>query len=703
MVNPPKMEFINDVDEFMNGKDVTEVLTHFDETHQKYRFFELNLLQKKSRLKRQLPDFEKSLEVIKLLEKNQELSTYFLMSNQVYSKARIPATNKVCLWLGANVMLEYTLDEAKALLTKNLQTSQTNLEHVEKDLEFLRDQITTSEVNLARVFNWNVKKKQGEKANIGEPKHKLYMMCFGNSADSITSGHITYIEVKEPLKGTPPGPVSVWPLPQIWTKSSRVLVIDTVPFNFVSNVHNCSIIDNAINRYRTIVKAVGSRPASTMYNSSSVEMQAIKANIQSLPTIKGALRGLETFSQLVWNYHGNLVINETSIKDWPRFEYRGMMIDTARHFIPKPVLMANLDAMAYNKFNVFHWHIVDDQSWPMESTVFPDLHKMGAYSPHKIYTIADMLEIIEYARMRGIRVIPEIDTPGHTQTMGKAIKGILTPCYGEGPDKPNTPNYPHFAAQEMLNPTIELTYQVVSQIIQEVKQLFPDPFIHLGMDESYYDCWESNPHVREWMLRHNMTRTRELESFYVTKTIDNVQKLGYKTIIWQDPLDNGAQVPVDAVVEVWKDYPTKPWRDTMRQLAEFGNPLILSACWYLNYISYGQDWEKYYVCDPHSFTNDQSKRDKVFGGEAAIWTEYVDGAKLLPLAWPRASAVAERLWSAPNLTRDVNDARFRLDEQRCKMLERGIPTNPVTNGYCPFEWYEETSPITDGRLRTWPN
>lgn len=163
----PEMEFINDVEEFMKEKEVTPTLQGLDERLQKYRFLEINLLQKRGRLRRQLPDFEKSIEVITLLEAKKELQTHFLMSSQLYSKARIPPTDTVCLWLGANVMLEYPLEEAKALLAKNLSTSLSNLKQIEEDLEFLRDQITTSEVNLARVYNWNVKKLQAKKAAAG--------------------------------------------------------------------------------------------------------------------------------------------------------------------------------------------------------------------------------------------------------------------------------------------------------------------------------------------------------------------------------------------------------------------------------------------------------------------------------------------------------------------------------------------------------
>lgn len=165
----PEMEFINDVEIYMKGKDVRETLQGLDERLQKYRFLEINLIQKRARLRRQMPDFEQSLEVIKLLEKKEELKTHFLMSSQLYSKARIPPTDTVCLWLGANVMLEYPLDEAKALLSNNLTTSTSNLKQIEEDLEFLRDQITTSEVNLARVYNWNVKRLQAEKGKLDAP------------------------------------------------------------------------------------------------------------------------------------------------------------------------------------------------------------------------------------------------------------------------------------------------------------------------------------------------------------------------------------------------------------------------------------------------------------------------------------------------------------------------------------------------------
>jgi hexosaminidase len=199
-------------------------------------------------------------------------------------------------------------------------------------------------------------------------------------------------------------------------------------------------------------------------------------------TVWGALRALETFSQLVYENEATkeYLINVTHISDFPRYKFRAMHLDTARHFIPKKVIYANLDAMAYNKFNVFHWHIIDDQSFPFESKQYPEITAKSAYTRNHVYTQKDVYDIIEYARMRGIRVIPEIDTPGHTHAIGKAFPELLTPCYGEGPTKPYTPRYPDFSPTEILNPMKNQTYTFMKELFREFKQTFKDDFIHLG-------------------------------------------------------------------------------------------------------------------------------------------------------------------------------------------------------------------------------
>ncbi|XP_054977060.1 prefoldin subunit 3 [Sorex araneus] len=162
----PEAVFVEDVDNFMKqpGNETADVvLKKLDEQYQKYKFMELNLAQKKRRLKNQIPEIKQTLEILKYMQKKKEstnsMETRFLLADNLYCKASVPPTDKVCLWLGANVMLEYDIDEAQALLEKNLSTATKNLDSLEEDLDFLRDQFTTTEVNMARVYNWDVKRR----------------------------------------------------------------------------------------------------------------------------------------------------------------------------------------------------------------------------------------------------------------------------------------------------------------------------------------------------------------------------------------------------------------------------------------------------------------------------------------------------------------------------------------------------------------
>ncbi|XP_016346291.1 prefoldin subunit 3-like isoform X1 [Sinocyclocheilus anshuiensis] len=162
----PEAIFVEDVDAFMKqpGNDTADaVLRKLDEQYQKYKYMELNLAQKKLRLKSQIPQIKQTLEILRHMQKKKGttdlMETHFLLADNVYCKASVPPTDKVCLWLGANVMLEYDIDEAQALLEKNLATASRNLDSLEEDLDFLRDQFTTTEVNMARVYNWDVKRR----------------------------------------------------------------------------------------------------------------------------------------------------------------------------------------------------------------------------------------------------------------------------------------------------------------------------------------------------------------------------------------------------------------------------------------------------------------------------------------------------------------------------------------------------------------
>lgn len=161
----PKAIFLEDVDSYMSSttpeKVAADVLKDFDEQLQKYKYMELNLMQRKKRLRAQVPDIEKTLEIVQhMLLKKVEFKTHFMLSDQVHAVATVPPTDEVFLWLGANVMLEYTIEEAVTLLTKNLNTATVNADQLEDDLGYLSNQITTMEVNMARVYNWDFKRRK---------------------------------------------------------------------------------------------------------------------------------------------------------------------------------------------------------------------------------------------------------------------------------------------------------------------------------------------------------------------------------------------------------------------------------------------------------------------------------------------------------------------------------------------------------------
>lgn len=327
--------------------------------------------------------------------------------------------------------------------------------------------------------------------------------------------------------------------------------------------------------------------------------------------------------------------------------------------------------MEANKMNVFHWHIVDDQSFPYQSNVFPALSEKGAYDSTMVYTHDDIKAVIEFARQRGIRVIPEFDTPGHTRSWGEGLPEILTACYvGDDPDGTYGP----------INPINSGTYQILRKFFKEVVDLFPDKYVHLGGDEVSFDCWASNPSILSYMESRNMSgEFTLLESMYIQKLLDISKQLNSSSVVWQEVFDNGVRIPQDTVVHVWLGNQA----DELSKVTQTGHRALLSTCWYLDHLETGGDWHKYYDCDPHDFVGTDVQKDLVMGGEACMWGEVVDESNVHSRIWPRASAAAEKLWSAHNV-QNTKEAARRLEEHTCRMKRRGIPAQPPNGpGFCP--------------------
>ncbi|CAG9813344.1 unnamed protein product [Phaedon cochleariae] len=521
----------------------------------------------------------------------------------------------------------------------------------------------------------------------------------------------SYIEKPGPryvaTKGEP------WPKPQTQIKNDEYFVLRPQFFEFqVKNNAKCTLLHDAVLRYQSIISGLyesvdenlkfvshqhhkkewlsdnnfighlesaivdlsgscddNDYPSQDMKENYSINITPDNAEIQS-STIWGILRGLETFSQLIYiaDDYVSLRINTTSISDYPRFAHRGLLLDTSRHFIPVKKMLENLDAMAYNKLNVFHWHIVDDQSFPYVSRKYPELSEQGAYKPSQVYTPAVMQQIVEYARVRGIRVITEFDTPGHTRSWGVAHPEVLTACGGNlageyGP----------------MDPSKVETYNLLAGLLGEVSETFPDQYIHLGGDEVDFDCWESNANISKFMKKENITDYKGLESYFVQRVINIVDALKAKSIVWEEVFENGVKLPTETIVQVWKG----PWEQTMSEVTLSGKTAILSSCWYLDHLdSYG-DWQKFYNCEPYNFTGVDSQKKLVLGGEACMWAEVVNEFNVISRVWPRASAAAEKLWSAENVT-DIKEATLRLEEHVCRMNRRGVGAQPPSGpGFCP--------------------
>jgi hexosaminidase len=463
--------------------------------------------------------------------------------------------------------------------------------------------------------------------------------------------------------------VEVWPHPQSSTTSPNYLSIDSTKFKFVAkSAEKCDLLDKAIARYEDITflqdcsrtGPKGKRPNiktnqtltdtnhKGVLNSITVEIKkceqlphlnmnenytlSIKTNgaVLDSQTIWGAIRGLETFSQLV-NHVGvnQFTINESTINDSPRFSHRGLLVDTSRHYIPVDILYQNLDAMAYNKLNVFHWHIVDDPSFPYVSKKFPDLSTKGAYnSETHIYTPTDVKDIIEYARERGIRVVVEFDSPGHTQSWGRGQPGILTECYSGG--HPSGQHGP-------IDPSKDSVFTFIKELFTEVTQTYPDQYFHLGGDEVNFKCWESNPNIKKFMTDKHITTYAKLEDYYMRRVLDIVKGLNRSYVVWEEVFNDGVDLKPDTVVHVWKGSwgteKEKYWRKELHKVTAKGFTALLSSCWYLDLISIGPDWEQYYSCEPHSFNGTEAQYKLVIGGEAAMWAEYVDGSNLISRVW----------------------------------------------------------------------
>lgn len=379
------------------------------------------------------------------------------------------------------------------------------------------------------------------------------------------------------------------------------------------------------------------------------------------PNPLGTMHGLQTFLQLVTITPDGFSVPVLTIDDEPRFPWRGLMIDSGRHFQPMDVLERNLDGMEAVKMNVFHWHLSENQGFRAESKTYPLLTSKGSDGDY--YTQAQMREIVGYARERGIRVVPEFDMPCHTTAWFVGYPDLAS---GKGPYKIERK---WGIMDPAMDPTRESTFEFIGKFIGEMTTIFPDAYFHVGGDECNGKEWDANPRIKEYMRAHGLKDNAALQSYFTAR----VQKLvaAHHRIMegWDEVL--APTTPKDVLIQSWRG------PKALAAAAKQGNRGILSTGYY---VDLNQSAAEHYLADPlagDGATLTEEEKKRVLGGEAAMWSEFTSSEIIDSRIWPRTAAIAERLWSAPEM-RDVNSMYARMAVVSDKLEAYGLTHQSIT-------------------------
>ncbi len=406
---------------------------------------------------------------------------------------------------------------------------------------------------------------------------------------------------------------------------------------------------------------------------------------------KDVFNGLQSFFQLLpAQTRQEVKISAVEIQDWPRFKYRGMHLDVARHFQPVEFVKKFIDQMAQYKFNYFHWHLTEDQGWRIEIKKYPRLTEVGSRRPETMvdrnfspyigdgiphggfYTQEQIKEVVAYAKARHITVIPEIELPGHASAALAAY-----PQFGCKTDYQYKVQTTWGIFKEVFCPTEE-TFKFLEDVLDETIKLFPDsPYIHIGGDEVLKDHWKESAFVQELKKRENLKDENEVQSYFIRRIERHLSKRGKKMIGWDEILEGG--LAPNATVMSWRG---------MRggiEAAKSKHDVIMTPTDFV-YFDYGQGDPAYEPLNigsyvplskvysfepvPPELTAEEAKY--VIGGQANIWTEYMKTASYVEyMAFPRMLALSEVLWSRKE-DRDFADFQRRLSAILPRLDKQGV-------------------------------
>ncbi|XP_060536294.1 chitooligosaccharidolytic beta-N-acetylglucosaminidase [Cylas formicarius] len=420
----------------------------------------------------------------------------------------------------------------------------------------------------------------------------------------------------------------------------------------------------------------------------------------------GARHGLETLNQLIIydNLRNELQIAaEVFVADRPAYPYRGVLLDTSRNYIGVDAIKRTLTAMGAAKLNTFHWHITDSHSFPYVSKSRPELAKYGAYAPDKVYTAQDVEEIVQYGKLRGVRILPEFDAPAHVGE-GWQNSNLVT-CFDWQPWQ----DYCVEPPCGQFDPTKPALYDAIEDIYRDMFEQFRPDMFHMGGDEVNFNCWNRTDSVVEWMTSKGWGRGDadfvKLWDHFQSQALERVYRQAGRrlpVIMWTSHLTRKEYVlqylPKDKyIIQIW----TMGRDEQVANLLEQGYKLILSNydalyldCGFAGWVTDGNNWCSPYVGWQRVYENKPAKvagnkKSQILGSEATLWTEQVDSAVIDSRLWPRASAMAETLWSEPATS--WRDAEPRMLVHRERLVALGVDADALEPEWCAQN--EEHCPI----------
>ena len=340
----------------------------------------------------------------------------------------------------------------------------------------------------------------------------------------------------------------------------------------------------------------------------------------SAATRTGTFYGLQTLLQLVKQQDGGLVFPHCSIRDTPRFAWRGLMLDVSRHFMPLDLVKRMIDGMSKVKLNVLHLGLSNNQGFRVESKRFPRLHTVA--SNGAFYTQDEIRELVDFAAKRRVRIVPEFNMPGHSTCFTLAYHELAT---GKPPTQLRKTSG---VFDDEMNPASAHMDRFLEGFIGEMAALFPDPYWHFGGDEVTGKAWDADDGVQAFMKANGLADNRALQAHFTARVLRELNKHGKKAIGWEEVAEGSP--PKDTIIQ--------PWMTPASNKIFEGYPLIVSTSYYLDHFLRAED---YYAIDPEPediFRN-------VIGAEACVWSEVMNADNVEAIIWPGALALAERFWS----------------------------------------------------------